>query len=260
MNKLPYDIIDCHFHPAVSDDTDFSWFHSSGSMQNQIDTLRRAGISQACGSVVKWITPESFAEIRILNDHALHLRDQFPDFYTPGIHIHPHFPEESCREVERCCGEEGVLWIGELVGYITGYGEEYATPEALQIMRTVANYGAAVNIHCGDLGVVEQLCRAVPGVNFVLAHPGAGKEDFLNRLAKVAELPNLHLDISGSGIDRCGVIRKAVDMAGKEKILFGTDYPINNPAVYVHGVLLEALTDEENRAVYRDNFLRLAGQ
>ncbi|MDD3927535.1 MAG: amidohydrolase family protein, partial [bacterium] len=159
-----------------------------------------------------------------------------------------------------CCGEEGVRWIGELVGYITGYGEEYATPEALQIMRTVASYGAAVNIHCGDLGVVEDLCRAVPGVNFVLAHPGAGKDEFLNRLAKVAELPNLHLDISGSGIDRFGIIRRAVDTAGKEKILFGTDYPINNPAVYVHGVFLEELTEEELCAVYRDNFLRLAGQ
>ena len=75
--------------------------------------------------------------------------------------------------------------------------------------------------------------------------------------SRIAEYPNLHLDISGSGIDRYGVLREAVRVAGKEKLLFGTDYPINNPAVYVQGALFESLSDEEYAALFRDNFLRL---
>jgi len=229
-------------------------------MQAQIDTLRRAGISQACGSPVRRLDPDSFHEIRLLNDKALALRDRFPEFYIPGIQVHPRFPDESCQEIERCCGGENVRWIGELVGYMMGYGCEYATERALVIIRSAREFDAVVNLHCHDLEVVDQLCTAIPDLKLVLAHPGGGKEEFLSRLAKVAEFPNLHLDISGSGIDRYGLLRRAVDVAGSEKLLFGTDYPINNPFVYTQGVLFESLSEEANRAIFRDNYLRLTSQ
>ncbi len=77
---------------------------------------------------------------------------------------------------------------------------------------------------------------------------------------EVAAYPNLHLDISGSGIDRYGILRKAIDTIGKEKLLFGTDYPVNNPAVYVHGALFEPLAEEEFDALFAGNFLRLIGR
>jgi predicted TIM-barrel fold metal-dependent hydrolase len=254
---MEYEIIDCHFHPAVDEETDTSWFYPSGSMQHQMDTLRRAGISQACGAPVRAFTPGSFDEISVLNDKALALRDEFPDFYIPGMQVHPHFPDESCREIERCCGGEGVRWIGELVGYMMGYGVEFATQDALKIMRTAKEYESVVNIHCHDLEVIDRLVGSVPDLKIVLAHPGGSKQEFMDRLEKVAEYPNLYLDTSGSGIDRYQILRKAVDVAGKGKLVFGTDYPINNPSVYVHGALLEPLSAEEYAAIFRDNFMRL---
>jgi len=253
-------IIDCHIHPALDEETGTGWFYPSGSTQHQIDTLKRAGISQACGSSVKSGAPGSFDEIRLLNDRVLALRDRFPHFYIPGIQVHPHFPDESCQEIERCCGGEGVRWVGELVGYMMGYGVEYATENALKIMWTIREYDAVVNIHCNDLAVVDELCQSVPDLKVVLAHPGGGKQEFLDRLEKVAKYPNLHFDISGSGIDRYQILRKAIDVAGKEKLLFGTDYPINNPAVYVHGTLFEPLSEEEHAAIFNGNFLRLTQQ
>ncbi len=250
-------IIDCHFHPALDEETDTSWFYSSGSIQHQIDRLKHAGISQACGAPVKRYTPGPFDDIRALNDKALALRDQFPDFYIPGIQVHPNFPDESCREIERCCGGEGVRWIGELVGYMMGYGNEYATERALKIMRTAREYDATVNFHCGDLNVIDKLCEAVPDLKLVLAHPGGGRQEFLDRLERLAKYPNLHLDTSGSGIDRYQIFRKAIDVAGKEKLVFGSDYPINNPSAYVHGILFEPLSEEEYAAIFSGNFSRL---
>ncbi|MDQ1328663.1 MAG: Amidohydro-rel protein [Candidatus Poribacteria bacterium] len=254
---MTYQIIDCHFHPAVDEETDTNWFYPSGNMQHQIDTLRRAGISRACGAPVKAFTPISFDQIRLLNDKALSLRDDFPDFYIPGIQIHPHFPHESCKEIERCCEGEGVRWVGELVGYMMGYGVEFATNAALEIMDAIKEHKAVVNIHCHDLDVIDKLSESVPDLNIVLAHPGDGKQVFLDRLEKIAKHPNLYLDTSGSGIDRYQILRKVIDVAGRRKLLFGTDYPINNPSVYVHGVLLEPLSEEEYAAIFRDNFLRL---
>ena len=67
------------------------------------------------------------------------------------------------------------------------------------------------------------------------------------------------MDISGNGFQRYGMLRWAIDCCGKEKILFGTDYPINSPGMYVQGVLYERLTEDERRAVFSGNFRRLTG-
>jgi predicted TIM-barrel fold metal-dependent hydrolase len=252
-------ITDCHIHPATEPDTNFGRFLPTGDFRQQVETLRRAGMERACGCVISHRPAAVFGDIRRMNDAALSLRDLEPDFYVPGIHIHPGFPGESCAELQRVRAE-GVLWIGELVGYMTGYGETYASPEALTIMRMAAELGMVVNFHCGDLEVIERLAQAVPGLPLVLAHPGDG-DNFLKRIALVARYPNLHLDISGTGIDRYGMLRHAIDTAGSNKLLLGSDYPINNPAVYLSGALFEPLTAEEKAAVLSGNFDRLvAGQ
>ena len=93
FHNMKYLIIDCHIHPAMDEETGTGWFYLSGSIQNQIDTLKRAGISQACGSPVKVNNPDSFDEIRLLNNKVLALRARFPDFYIPGIQVYPHFPD-----------------------------------------------------------------------------------------------------------------------------------------------------------------------
>ncbi len=257
MSLSNIDVIDCHIHPAIDERSDTNWFHPSGDLQFQVDALRRAGIAQACGAPVESGAPQSFDEVRSLNDKALALRDRFPDFYIPGMQVHPHFPDESCREIERCCGGEGVRWIGELVGYMMGFGDEYATEAALTIMRAAGAHGATVNFHCHDFDVIDRLCSAVPDVKLVLAHFGGSSEESIGRMERAAKYPNLHIDVSGACIARYGIVRKAVEIAGAEKFLFGTDYPINNPALCLHGVLYESLSEQDARAVLRGNFLRL---
>lgn len=258
MLRYDGEVIDCHWHPAPDAATWTNWFLPFRDIREQIDDLRRAGIARACGAPIRKMAVVPFADIRALNDQAIALRDRFPDFYVPGIHIHPHFPDESCAEIERCAAL-GVRWVGELVGYMMGFGAEFDTPGALQVFAVAAKRGMAVNIHSDDLGVVDRLCRALPGLNVVLAHPHGDRKDILARLALVAALPNLNLDISGTGIDRFGLLRQAIDTAGKQKVLFGTDYPINNPAVYAGGASFEPLTATECAALFSGNFRRLCG-
>jgi predicted TIM-barrel fold metal-dependent hydrolase len=249
-------IIDCHIHPAVDRETDFCWYKKSGTIRKQFDDLKRAGISKACGSIVVAKIPKSFEEIKKLNDCALSIRDRFPDFYIPGMQIHPAFPDESCREIERCCKNHDVRWIGELVGYLMGYPDDYVSNNMIEIMKFASKFTVVVNFHCASIPVIENLCRKIPGINFVLAHPGQGKE-FLERINLVEKIKNLYLDISGTGIDRYGMLKKAVEIASYQKIIFGTDYPINNPAVYVHGVIFERLSENATCAIFSNNFLRI---
>lgn len=250
------EIIDCHIHPAINRKTDFCWYAKSGSIKRQFDDLKKAGITKACGALIINKRIESFTEIRKLNDAALLLRDRYPDFYIPGIQIHPDFPDDSCKEIERCCGKYGVRWIGELVGYLMGFGEDYASNNMLEILKTASKYKAVVNFHCSDLSVVEKLCTGIPEISFVLAHPGE-REVFIKRISLVAKIKNLYLDCSGTGIDRYGMLKKAYETTGYKKLLFGSDYPINNPAVYIYGAMFEKLPERFYRNFFSENFKQL---
>jgi predicted TIM-barrel fold metal-dependent hydrolase len=249
------EILDAHIHPRMVAKPNH-WYWDPGSAQQQVDDLRRAGIDRACGSVIDLEPLDGFEGIRDMNDRGLAFRDQFPDFFLPGIQMHPDFPQESCAELERCITQHGARWIGELVGYIMGYGDDYVAPGFEPIYALAAQLRVPVNIHCGNLKVIEQLCTRFPQVNVVLAHPNDGQE-CRDRIALVARSPNLYLDLSGTGVMRLGMIRYAIDQAGVEKILLGTDFPICNPAMYVQCALYEPLSHEERVAVLAGNYRRL---
>lgn len=251
------EIIDCHIHPALDADTNYCRHLDTGDFQRQMETLKRLGISRACGSVIGKSPVKGFDDIRRLNDMALRLRDAFPDFFIPGVHAHPHFPEESCAEIERACNE-GCRWIGELVGYKMGYGEDFTLPGFAPIMELAAAKGTPVNFHCGDNKVVESFAAAFPNATLVLAHPNDG-DAFLKRVELLSRFPNLYLDTSGTGIDRFGMLSYAMRKAGDAKILLGSDYPINNPAIYVHGARFEPLSELQLERLFTLNFKSIAG-
>ncbi len=140
-----------------------------------------------------------------------------------------------------------------------GYGEEYASSGAFAIYKLAQELSMVVNFHCSNLQTIRTVCEEFPDLPFILAHPSAGKDPFLKRLELVASFPNLYLDYSGSGIMRWGMIRHCIDTAGADKFLFGTDFPVCNPAMYVGCMLSENLSAEEQRLILSGNFRRLVG-
>jgi predicted TIM-barrel fold metal-dependent hydrolase len=255
---VDYEIIDCHIHPFIDSRNYIYWFYPENSFDDIVSVSKRAGISKACGSVVRKMETPSWDDIKSLNDEALTLRDKYSDFYIPGIHVHPSYPQESCRALEELVKNEGVRWIGELVGYMMGF-DNYAAPEFDDIWSLAQDLEVPANIHPHELSQIDDICTRFPELKVVIAHPTNGKATFLERVELVAKHKNLHLDISGSGIIRWQMVRKGIDVAGKGKILFGTDVPISNPAVYVEGVKFENLTEGEFKAVFQDNFLNITG-
>jgi predicted TIM-barrel fold metal-dependent hydrolase len=257
MNSLPFEVIDCHIHPPVDAASDLSWYDPVPSREAFVAELRACGIHRACGSVIRGGEVDSFAPVAQMNRDALKFRDQFPDFYLAAIHVDPRFPDESCREIEHY-HQRGVRWIGELVGYHMGY-TEYLLPGSEPVYDLAQSLGLPVNFHCDNLAEIARMCTAFPRLPFILAHPHDTRDEAIERLALVASYKNLCMDLAGSGVMRRGLIRRAIDVCGVEKILMGTDAPICNPAMYVHCVLAERLTDAERAAVLGGNYRRLTG-
>ena len=89
------------------------------------------------------------------------------------------------------------------------------------------------------------------------AHPGE-HDTFSRHLHRMELSENYYLDVSGTGLFRHGILRHGMDEFGAERFLFGSDYPICNPAMYIGGVLLDSLiSEEEKRMIFAENAKRL---
>jgi predicted TIM-barrel fold metal-dependent hydrolase len=245
------EIIDFHTHPRY--DTTSKW---GVAMTDEyfVGELMRAGITQAAGSAIRPTMPDKNADpvelMRSLNRDAWEMADKYPAFLIPGIHILPYSPEESAEEIEAHKRRGGVL-IGELVPYLMGH-ESYLEGAYDELLELAAKYSMVLSIHTGTAEESVELARRHPTLPIVMAHP-VYNDEYERRLAAVKSRDNLWLDIAGTGIAATGMLRHAVDTVGCEKIVFGTDFPGYNPAMYVQSVLYEHLTDNEREYIFSKN-------
>ena len=256
---MKFEVIDAHVHPFLPGcGKNIGRFGIPENTEQFFDGLRKTGVSMCCGSLVGVFETLDFETLNKFNLAALEAREKYPDFYVPGIHVHGGYPEESCRML-RDFHQAGVRWIGEMVKYIMPT-EDYDSCGMMKIWETAEELGMTANLHVNraDLPQLENIVRAFPGLNVVLAHPGDGAE-YIFRRDLVKKYSNLYLDISGTGLFRWGMLRNAVDTLGAEKVLYGSDFPVCSSGMNLQGALSEPLTDEEFRLVLAGNFRRLTG-
>ncbi|MBM3728332.1 MAG: amidohydrolase [Acidobacteria bacterium] len=174
------------------------------------------------------------------------------------------------------------------------HGYSLADPQAtalLEILDTAtAPTAPTAFVHCGVLSVgirkrlglpspfdlrlsnplhLNAVALRFPRIRFIVPHFGAG---FLREALLVASLcPNVFLDTSSSnnwrkaeGLSLFQIFRRALDVAGPERLLFGTDSSFF-PRGWVAGVFeeqCEALSEtgvstQDARAIFGGNFDRL---
>lgn len=66
-----------------------------------------------------------------------------------------------------------------------------------------------------------ELAGRHPEVDFILAHIGGGG-DWAHSLRALPDVPNVHVDLSGSGVDR-GMLELCLECVGAARMLWGTD-------------------------------------
>lgn len=254
-------IIDFHTHIGYNTTKKYGYDMTADLFENE---LRRSGICMAAGSAIDMElinSGENYGDvIKKLNLIAWNYAQSRPGFFVPGIHIHPRFVEESAKELE-CYSRKGVKLVGELVPYLMGCRLEdniYTSKDFMELWDLCAQFSLTVSVHTGTAEECLRIARTFKGLNLVMAHPSYGNE-YMARLDAVRSYDNLYLDLSGTGIAAYGMLRYGVDTVGREKLIFGTDFPIYNPEIYVKSVLYEKLTDDEREYIFYKNAGRLLG-
>ena len=260
---MDYKIIDFHTHPFLNASENICNHKQFFTMD--VDTTRetfeKLGVSHICGSVIS-VEPlkenESIWDrVQANNQTALTLAKYYQGFYIPGFHIHPDYKTESLNEIEKMSGL-GVKILGELVPYIHHY-QGYAHKNLDEILDCATEKNMLVSIHSMGNDEMDEMVKRHKDTLFIAAHPGEYGV-LMRHIARAKWSENYYIDLSGYGMFRHGMLRRLIDEIGVDKILFGSDYPTCNPAMYIGGVLLDDLiTPEEKQKIFYDNAKRLLG-
>lgn len=255
---MSFKIIDFHTHPFIKKEDNLCFYKESIDIDEKsfLSDMERAGISTFCGSVICKSMTNGFESLKEANREALKLREIYGGKYIPGFHVHPDFVEDSVKEVE-FAAQNGVKIIGELVPYMHGW-RDYSCRGFSEILDIIEKHNMIVSVHTIDFSEMEKMAKEHKNITFVFAHPGQ-KEDVLKHIDIMKKCENVCLDLSGTGLFRYGILRHLSKEGLIERVLFGTDYPICNPTMYVHAVLGERITDKEKELVFSGNAKRLLG-
>jgi len=259
---MNFEIIDFHTHPFTGQKNNICNHkeHIPMDIESTRELLQGLGITTICGSVVevgKGDNESYWDKIRRNNRAALELKDAYGDFYVPGFHVHPDFIDESINEM-KLMHSLGFNLIGELVPYMDGW-KDYSCEGFSVLLDQAAKYNMIVSFHSIDNDNMDKMVQSHKDVIFVAAHPGE-YPDFMRHVERAKKNENYYLDLSGTGLFRHGMLRRAIDEMGVDRILFGSDYPTCNPAMFVGGVVLDSLiTDSEKEKILSGNAKRLLG-
>lgn len=257
---MKFEIIDFHTHPFLDAKNNVCMHkdYCNMSAQETFNVFEKLGVSTICGSVVSVRDEQernNWKKVKENNDIALELKNLYGDFYVPGFHIHPGYPEESVEEIERM-DKLGVKLIGELVPYLDGWSD-YSSPEFSDLLKVAGRHNMIVNIHSDGNDEMDEMVKKHKDVIFVAAHPGEYR-DFMRHIERMKMSENYYLDLSGYGLFRYGMLRRAIDSFGADRILFGSDYPTCNPGMYIGGVLFDNLiSDTEKEKIFSLNAKKL---
>jgi len=149
-----------------------------------------------------------------------HSRNRLVPFYFAN----PHRAAELYQE-------QSALWQGlEISPAVHGIGLTDVRIRALVEIATQLRhpvYTVCLQRTGCTVSDLVALAAEVPAGTFVLGHAGIGNIDF-HALNLIADQPNVLVETSGGYTT---VAQAALDRLGRHRVLFGTEYPMQHPAV-----------------------------
>ncbi len=204
-------------------------------VEDIIAAMDQDGVDTSVVFGFPWRNPHTS---RLHNDYILSAVSRYPN-RLKGFCCVDVMDDGAYREVERCL-EAGMSGVGELAFYRSGI-EERMIQRLQPLMALCLEKDLPVMIHTNEpvghsypgktsntLAQIYQLPKRFPHNKIVLAHWGGGIFFYLLLKKEVREtLANVYFDTAASPFLYSPLIyRTAMALAGREKFLFGSDFPL----------------------------------
>lgn len=233
-----------------------------------LEMMDAEGVDRAVVFGFPWRSEEIF---RRENDFILDAVSRHPDRFA-GLACFDPLAPGAAREAERCL-DAGLAGVGELAFYEDGITD--AGRDAMADMMAVCRErGAPVMLHTNEpvghvypgkspntLAQIYAVAKAFPENKIIFAHWGGGI--FFYRLLKreVREvLANVYFDTAASPfLYTPDIYPAAAALAGTDKILLGTDFPLLRPGRYFRDMDESGISEAPRAAMCGENAARLFG-
>ena len=233
-----------------------------------LEAMEGAGVSHAVVMGMGWKTQEVAREV---NDYLAEEAAKEPGRLTGFGSVNPAWGKEASAEIRRCA-DMGLRGVGELHADTQGF--EIADADTMgPVMGQLRELGWPVVVHSSEpVGHVypgkgsttpDRLYRfieAFPENVIVCAHWGGGLPFYYMMPEVPKVLSNVYFDTAASPfLYGPEVFERVAQLAGAERILFGTDYPLINHRRLLRQVLEGGLPEAELRAILGGNATGLLG-
>jgi len=275
-------IIDFHTHilpPQVKENRDdfvrqdacFAEFYSSpkakmATAEELIASMDQAEIDTSVILNTGWMSQELCAQI---NDYILEAAARYPDRLVAFCAIQPKAGEAAIAELERCA-RGGARGIGELRPDIQGFDlgdKELMEPFAEVARRCHLLFLIHASEPVGHLypgkGTItpDTLYRFIsnfPELYAICAHWGGGLPFYALMPEVASALANTFFDTAATPfLYQPRIFGHIADIAGADKILFGSDYPLMSPRRVMAQIESVGLSPEVKAMILGGNARRL---
>ena len=250
-DKDPFEIFDCHLHSPADKGEAWQWHKVTETFEDFVRYLDKTGVRRGIINSQRsfGVKPEEFIAG---NREVARNVEKYKGRFLGACVVNPQFIDEALKEIEYCHDQLGFRWVGELCNYMVPYN--YSLKEFGMLVEQVVKLNMVLAIHT-EHGEMEYISQKFPQATIAFAHFGDDREyaDIFKRIDMVAKNENYYLDTSGYGHDRVGVLEYAVKSIGPDRVLFGSDFSINDPSTVIARIKNSFLSNEQKQKIFSGN-------
>ena len=211
---------------------------------------------------------------RVTNDTVVAAAERHPDVILPFVSIDPTRGPEALREVDRLLAGghvRGFKLHPPLQQFAPNDPSVYPFYERIEAARlpvivhtghsgigTGMRGGAGVRLKYGNPMLLDDVAVDFPDLPIVLAHPSFPWQD--EAISVCLHKPQVYIDLSGWAPKYFPpILVQYANGQLREKVLFGSDYPLISPDRWLAEFAALPIRDEVRPLVLKQNAMRLLG-
>jgi predicted TIM-barrel fold metal-dependent hydrolase len=253
-------IIDAHTHPML--DPDEPIVDAPHPPEKYRSLVCGSRVVRAAALTIA--LPNDPDRTRARNDGLLKLAEDSGGFFYPVCSVHPADGRAALEEIDRVAGG-GAAWLKL---HPNNQQFDVADPAVADVVKKATDHGLPVLFDAyspwdaDQPGKFVNLALALPDARLILAHahgPGFPQLLVYDIVGRYPGWPrNVWIDISVTGLLFAGgpfaeqftwVLRKV----GTDRVVFGSDFPLDDPLAAAGAVVELGFTDAEQAAILHDN-------
>lgn len=181
------------------------------------------------------------------------------EFAYGYVVVNPLRIKDSIAEMRKYLGKEKIVGLK----LHTSYSERsIASPEMRKILDAFHDYHQVILVHsehCAPTANPLHLAEVAdryPKTKFIIAHHGCALWREACQTAKSA--PNIYMDTVSSW-NEYDVIKTIVDEIGEDRLMFGSDIGLFDPAPFIGSILSSEISDSVKEKIFYQNAKALFG-